>query len=460
MIQDSENRAAWGHLTTVMRADWFSRRWVIQEIAHSRVATIHCGEHSLHWDDFVDAVSLLVEKIELLRARYADEVFEDVEATSAAILVKTLDNVFTKSDNAQDYGAVSSHLLDAETLVSTLFAFQATYPRDIIHAVLSLSRDLPFLHEDWQTLHHDQLLRFRDFNLKQLHSALGPCIAKKNMVEEDIRMDRDTRREVEFRLVEIRRLRERGLDATPSDIGGPDTEGGELGHTISPMHESDLKTLYRSFEEQKALRGQYWVKIRQIELPIARASKDVEEYRVGLLPDYTVSTRDVFIAFVTRTIYQTKSLDIICRHWAPELTGPDARAGQLPSWVSSRSRAPFGPPGKARGRQNGENLVAYLPQDQRRRYAASVTTAARIRMLVDPSIVDERANDSPPSAETPEQIDDPRVTQASEISAGSIAEPEHTPVGNKEAGDFNGKLSGTEWKELAISGHCHRHRHG
>ena len=146
MIQDSENRVAWCHLTTVMRADWFSRRWVIQEIAHSRVATIHCGEHSLHWDDFVDAVSLLVEKIELLRARYADEVFEDVEATSAAILVKTLDNVFTKSDNAQDYGAVSSHLLDVETLVSTLLAFQATYPRDIIYAVLSLS---PVLLYEW-----------------------------------------------------------------------------------------------------------------------------------------------------------------------------------------------------------------------------------------------------------------------------------------------------------------------
>jgi hypothetical protein len=66
-IDNPEKMAAWGDLTKIMGVDWFSRRWIIQEIALSRSATIHCGQHSLHWDDFADAVSLLVENVELMR---------------------------------------------------------------------------------------------------------------------------------------------------------------------------------------------------------------------------------------------------------------------------------------------------------------------------------------------------------------------------------------------------------
>ncbi len=113
MISDPrEKEEAWRNLISIMKAPWFSRRWVIQEIALSRDASIHCGDRSLHWDDFADAVSLLMEKIELIREKFKDDVFDDVETTSACILVQTLCNVCRKADQGEDQGRLVSGLLD------------------------------------------------------------------------------------------------------------------------------------------------------------------------------------------------------------------------------------------------------------------------------------------------------------------------------------------------------------
>jgi hypothetical protein len=60
-----ENRTLakhWAALIRLMKRPWFSRRWVVQEIALSpRGGTIYCGKDSNSWQDFADAVSLFVE---------------------------------------------------------------------------------------------------------------------------------------------------------------------------------------------------------------------------------------------------------------------------------------------------------------------------------------------------------------------------------------------------------------
>ncbi|KAI0907784.1 heterokaryon incompatibility protein-domain-containing protein [Ustulina deusta] len=288
MISDPrEKEEAWRNLISIMKAPWFSRRWVIQEIALSRDASIHCGDRSLHWDDFADAVSLLMEKIELIREKFKDDVFDDVETTSACILVQTLCNVCRKADQGEDQGRLVSGLLDVETLVSTLLGFQATFPRDIIYSILSLAKDFPQPDEDWQNLHTLQL---------------------------------------------------------------------------------ELNT-----------------KIKQLEGLRDRTSQELKIQPIGLLPNYKFSPRDLFIAFVTRSIFESRSLDIICRHWAPGLDD-DGGGEILPSWISSLSKSPFGVPGTAQGRQNGENFVAILPHDQRKRYSASGVSLADITMALDPAL--------------------------------------------------------------------------
>ncbi|KAI1174997.1 heterokaryon incompatibility protein-domain-containing protein [Nemania sp. FL0916] len=287
MILDPGAQEAWRNLISIMKAPWFGRRWVIQEIALSRDASIHCGDRSLHWDDFADAVSLLMEKIELIRDTFKDDVFDDVETTSACILVQTLINVCRKADQGEDQGRLVSTLLDVETLVSTLLGFQATFPRDTIYSILSLAKDYPRAEEDWQDLHKQQL---------------------------------------------------------------------------------ELK-----------------VAIKRLEVLRDRISQELKTQPIGLLPNYSFSPRDLFIAFVTRSIRQSCSLDIICRHWAPTLAD-DEGGDILPSWISNLSKSPFGVSGTAKGRQNGENFVAYLPHDQRKQYSASDTYEAQISMALDPAL--------------------------------------------------------------------------
>jgi hypothetical protein len=280
----------WSHLIEIMKATWFSRRWIIQEVALSRNATVHCNNLVVHWDDFADAVSLLTEKIETIRSKFREEVFDDIETTSACILVHILTNICRKSDEGQ----ILRQLLDLETLASTLLGFQASFARDTIYSILSLARDPPIKNEKWETLHLEQL---------DLNHELGR-----------------TKKSVANSAQSV----QRGLSST------------------SP---------------------------------------------VGLTPDYKVSTRDLFVAFVTRCIARSGCLDIICRHWAPRVSDETYRAEvSMPSWISDLSNTPYGIPGTLRGRQNGENFVAYSPHDQRKRYDASGSYKAEIRMLVDPSL--------------------------------------------------------------------------
>lgn len=273
LVASPDEKGRWSQLIHMMNAPWFSRRWIIQEVALSRNATVHCANHTLHWDDFADAVSLLTEKIDTLRAKFRDEIFDDVETTSACILVHTLTNVWRKPDDTRSF----TKLLDLETLVSTLLSFQAAFARDTIYAVISLARDPPQPNEEWLGLHNSQL-----------------------------QQNRTPKTPVGFNL---------------------------------------------------------------------------------LTPNYKINTRDLFIAFVTRSIKQSGCLDIICRHWAPPIT--DERFGEkvlMPSWVSEMSKAPFGIPGASLGRQNGENFVAYSPEDLRRRYTVSGSSTAVIDMVDDPDL--------------------------------------------------------------------------
>jgi hypothetical protein len=59
-----ENEAAtpkWDALLELMQRPWFSRRWVVQEIALAKRARIYCGKESIPWRKFAIAVELFVE---------------------------------------------------------------------------------------------------------------------------------------------------------------------------------------------------------------------------------------------------------------------------------------------------------------------------------------------------------------------------------------------------------------
>ncbi|KAL5329566.1 hypothetical protein ACEPPN_003080 [Leptodophora sp. 'Broadleaf-Isolate-01'] len=58
MVTDIE----YEHLITLLRREWFRRTWVIQEVASSQCATVHCGNQSIPWEIFADVYMKLGDR--------------------------------------------------------------------------------------------------------------------------------------------------------------------------------------------------------------------------------------------------------------------------------------------------------------------------------------------------------------------------------------------------------------
>ncbi|MCJ1390761.1 hypothetical protein MMC18_003622 [Xylographa bjoerkii] len=145
LINDQKALKHWTALADLMRSTWFSRRWVVQEIAYAREATLHCGNGTIHWADFADAVALFVTNLDNISAwlRASKDfskglnILGHVPASGATILVNATSNLFRKSND----GHILEHRSSLETLVSTLLTFGAADPRDTIYALLSIAKD-------------------------------------------------------------------------------------------------------------------------------------------------------------------------------------------------------------------------------------------------------------------------------------------------------------------------------
>jgi hypothetical protein len=104
------------------------------------------------------------------------------------------------------------------------------------------------------------------------------------------------------------------------------------------------------------------------------------------ISDYEKSITEVFKDFVEYCVNSSGSLVIIYRHWAPVIkkqqmsirekikSMPPPTREQLPSWIPSVSRSPFGTPEDAlNGRKNGDSFVS---SPDHRNYSATPGTRA------------------------------------------------------------------------------------
>jgi hypothetical protein len=145
LVSNEKYAPRWLAFVELMRNRWFSRRWVVQELALAKEATVHYGREVMQWTDFADAVALFVTKHDqinmLLKKHSTDpDPIGDMRALGANALVEASSNLFRKSND----GKILERLLSLEVLVSTLLAFEAKDPRDIVYAVLSIANDTPY----------------------------------------------------------------------------------------------------------------------------------------------------------------------------------------------------------------------------------------------------------------------------------------------------------------------------
>ena len=149
LVADRRTPQEWAALSSLMRRAWFSRRWVVQEIALAARATLYCGDAYVDWAEFADAVSLFEavesESYTISKSIMMSDLFDhipdflgEIKFLGATRLVDATSNLFRKSKNGQ----VLERLLSLEALISNLSAFQASRPHDIIYAVLNLAKGM------------------------------------------------------------------------------------------------------------------------------------------------------------------------------------------------------------------------------------------------------------------------------------------------------------------------------
>lgn len=137
---NGDNRRSWLAFSKLIGREWFQRRWIVQEMALARYATVHCGSKSCSWVDFSDALALF-------QSRWLN-IFQDIHHTDplnvgeiqppgATSLVTISANIFRKDGK----GNIEDRRYDLETLLTTLPIFNITQPADAIWSVAALASD-------------------------------------------------------------------------------------------------------------------------------------------------------------------------------------------------------------------------------------------------------------------------------------------------------------------------------
>ena len=123
-----------------------------------------------------------------------------------------------------------------------------------------------------------------------------------------------------------------------------------------------------------------------------------------LVPNYEKSIIEVYRDYIEYCVSTSRSIDIICRHWAPAGWSKSATLqhqrvvrkknkninksrvnAKMPSWVPLLADSPFGAPRQATpGRVNGDSLVGY---PDRKCYNACGGTFQKPRFDNDPLFV-------------------------------------------------------------------------
>ena len=128
----------WGAFVALMRRAWFTRRWVVQEIALAKEAFLVCGDSFVNWDDFIVAVEFFIKRFDTIAALYNDSALFKQKVLALGDLKASA--AFKMVTVANGKGKAREKTL--ETLVSELTMFEAGDPRDSVYAVMALAWDV------------------------------------------------------------------------------------------------------------------------------------------------------------------------------------------------------------------------------------------------------------------------------------------------------------------------------
>ena len=355
LVQDQLTPKEWAAFLDLMKRPWFSRRWIVQEIALAREAYLHCGHESVTWRQFAEAVSLFTSKHHDVRKLfqgsklfdYHPDFLGEIEELGANRLVYASSNLFRKSDD----GTIMEHLLSLEALMSSLSVFEASNPHDVVYAILWLANDAtPSTEEP------------RESSLNEIGVIRTPIPGSPSREVESPML-------TSFPFSDLRVL---GAPNEPASNNGDVSELSE-GHLSIDVSNKHSRARTHNVQGLLAVPFDGQRKRKRANSDLSQSSSHVRfhfkpavDRRITV--DYKKTVYEVCKDFLAFVMAQSESLDIICRPWAPK---PDlSKEHDLPSWIPKLSGAPFELVDKVYKRVEADSLVG-MPGVGRKNYNAS-----------------------------------------------------------------------------------------
>ncbi|QDS76570.1 hypothetical protein FKW77_006927 [Venturia effusa] len=139
----------WEAFHAMMNRNWFSRRWIVQEIvlAGADLTELWWGDQHIPWIEFAQAVSLfeggLRERVKKLyheskKYKHHPDMYGEIKEFNASRLVQVTAAIVSRRDD----GRVVQKRETLESLISTLTPFNTGQAHDVVYAVLSLAKDV------------------------------------------------------------------------------------------------------------------------------------------------------------------------------------------------------------------------------------------------------------------------------------------------------------------------------
>ncbi|KAH8707134.1 heterokaryon incompatibility protein-domain-containing protein, partial [Phaeosphaeriaceae sp. PMI808] len=339
LCESVEASVKWRSLLELMQRPWFSRRWVVQEVALAKRTIIHCGSAKLSWTKFAVAVELFVE-VETATHRLSEVMkkdpsywhvpmwFEYVSSLGASLLVDATGRLF-RSEAPQRISNSGSPRPEARVCEISLFL------------------------EDGDEVHYES--------------------------EDDEPLSSEDR------------LWQRELDEQAHHIAPKAQPLLDLEYLVSSLAVTNTSkphdTIYALLAIAKDTIPTAAAKEPQVRDYIqASLMKLTQRQRKQYIIDYHAPYAEVCQYFIQWSIDRTsqtdpsRALDILCRPWAfdSQKAGGGSSEPALPSWIPQLSKAAYvmdtqpGMHGMKIGRKNADPLVG-APSITQRNYAAAET---------------------------------------------------------------------------------------
>ncbi|KAE9380842.1 HET-domain-containing protein [Stipitochalara longipes BDJ] len=338
----------------LMRAKWFSRRWIIQELALATMPHVRRGSQEMPWQDFADAIALFMTKYETIRRAFgpgpqdysaalnSDEhhiMALDARALGANALVTATSNLFRRSNE----GKILQRLLSLELLVSSmLLAFEAADPKDTIFAVLQIAKDLPENNQQVLTSSETHST-FKQYLVPLFGIAIW-SLWKSNA--HTLLLPSRAKQIPTFDLAPR-------LPVTSTAISARHSLIGFIDYCILVVSVFLVWLFSRLFLDLLIKLSTFLTRF------LSRGSHPPKALDKRIEANYRKCFRDVCADFIEYCIERSNSLDILCRHWAPEFKpSPHTGMVDMPSWILPITGDAFGGPQQSqKGRANGDSFV-------------------------------------------------------------------------------------------------------